>query len=193
MVTHQLHCALCPGIAFSGTFCLRPSLNDHTVAMSLVLFVGFESKFVSCGQIPRKMYDTVVDVMPLTVTVIRLSLICRDLGGQQNIRPYWRCYYANTNAIIYVVDSADRDRIGLSRQELLAMLEEEELKDTVLLVFANKQDQKDAMSDAEVSEALGLHAIKDRAWHICKCTATKGAGLEEGLDWLSNAITGAAK
>jgi GTPase SAR1 family protein len=35
-----------------------------------------------------------------------------DLGGQTSIRPYWRCYYQNTNAVIYVVDSADAVRKG---------------------------------------------------------------------------------
>lgn len=39
------------------------------------------------------------------------------------IRPYWRCYYSNTDAIIYVVDSSDRDRMGISKSELVAMLE----------------------------------------------------------------------
>jgi len=38
-------------------------------------------------------------------------------------RPYWRCYYSNTDAIIYVVDSKDRDRIAISKQELVSMLE----------------------------------------------------------------------
>lgn len=46
-----------------------------------------------------------------------------DLGGQTSIRPYWRCYYANTDAIIYVVDSADRDRLAISKSELVSMLE----------------------------------------------------------------------
>ena len=46
-----------------------------------------------------------------------------DLGGQTSIRPYWRCYFSNTDAIIYVVDSTDRDRIGISKQELVSMLE----------------------------------------------------------------------
>lgn len=48
-------------------------------------------------------------------------------------RPYWRCYYANTDAIIYVVDSQDKDRIGISKQELLAMLEV--IKFTIKFVF----------------------------------------------------------
>jgi len=46
-----------------------------------------------------------------------------DLGGQTSIRPYWRCYYPNTDAIIFVVDSCDTERLGVAKQELLAMLE----------------------------------------------------------------------
>ena len=46
-----------------------------------------------------------------------------DLGGQTSIRPYWRCYYPNTDAIIFVVDSADTDRLKIAKQELFAMLE----------------------------------------------------------------------
>ncbi|KNC79873.1 ADP-ribosylation factor-like protein 1, partial [Sphaeroforma arctica JP610] len=74
-----------------------------------------------------------------TVTYKNLKFQVWDLGGQTSIRPYWRCYYANTDAIIYVVDSADRDRMSISKQELLSMLEEEELRSSTLLVFANKQ------------------------------------------------------
>lgn len=50
-------------------------------------------------------------------TKAKLNRISIDL-----FRPYWRCYYSNTDAIIYVVDSADRDRIGISKDELLYML-----------------------------------------------------------------------
>lgn len=46
-----------------------------------------------------------------------------DLGGQTSIRPYWRCYYPNTDAVIYVVDSADTDRLNIAKQELHALLE----------------------------------------------------------------------
>ena len=58
-----------------------------------------------------------------TVTFKNLKFQVWDLGGQTSIRPYWRCYYSNTDAIIYVVDSMDRDRIGISKTELFAMLE----------------------------------------------------------------------
>lgn len=115
-----------------------------------------------------------------------------DLGGQTNIRPYWRCYYNNTNAIIYVVDSADRERMALARKELFAMFQEEELAGVHLLVFANKQDQRGAMTEVEVARELGLSSIRDRKWHICKASAIKGEGLSEGLDWLADTISGTA-
>jgi len=111
-----------------------------------------------------------------------------DLGGQTSIRPYWRCYYQNTNAIIYVVDSADTDRIGISKQELVTMLEEEELKEAVLMVFANKQDLPNALTSDALAEKLGLSALKNRQWSIFKTSAIKGDGLYEGLDWLVNAL-----
>lgn len=100
-----------------------------------------------------------------------------------NIRPYWRCYYANTDAVIYVVDSVDRDRMHTSKEELHAMLEEEELRDAALLIFANKQDMAGAMSTTEVSEGLGLSTLKNRQWSINKTSAITGEGLTEGLDW----------
>ena len=87
-------------------------------------------------------------------------------GGQTSIRPYWRCYYSNTDAIIYVVDSADKDRIGISKDELFYMLREEELAGAVLLVLANKQDIEGCLSVAEVHQSLGLDALKDRTFQV---------------------------
>lgn len=123
------------------------------------------------------------------VTYKNLKFQVWDLGGQTSIRPYWRCYYSNTDAIIYVVDSADKDRIGVSKHELVSMLEEEELKKAVLVVLANKQDIVGALSVAEVHQALGLDALKNRTFQIFKTSAVKGEGLEEAMEWLSNMLT----
>ncbi|XP_011788715.1 ADP-ribosylation factor-like protein 1 [Piliocolobus tephrosceles] len=119
-----------------------------------------------------------------TVTYKNLKFQVWDLGGQTSIRPYWRCYYSNTDAVIYVVDSCDRDRIGISKSELVAMLEEEELRKAILVVFANKQDMEQAMSSSEMANSLGLPALKDRKWQIFKTSATKGTGLDEAMEWL---------
>ncbi|XP_064399723.1 ADP-ribosylation factor-like protein 1 [Halichondria panicea] len=125
-----------------------------------------------------------------TVTYKNLKFQVWDLGGQTSIRPYWRCYYANTDAIIYVVDSADRDRLAISKSELVSMLEEDELKTAMLMVFANKQDIEGAMTPSEISTALGLSALKSRTWAIFKTSAIKGEGLEEAMEWLVNALKG---
>ncbi|CAI0376552.1 unnamed protein product [Linum tenue] len=111
-----------------------------------------------------------------------------DLGLDCYCRPYWRCYFPNTQAVIYVVDSSDTDRIGIAKEEFHAILEEEELKGAIVLIFANKQDLPGALDDAAVTEALELHKIKNRQWSIFKTCAVKGEGLYEGLDWLSNTL-----
>lgn len=59
-----------------------------------------------------------------------------------------------------VVDSSDRDRIPTSKTELISMLSEDELRNAILVVLANKQDMEGAMSVSEVYGALGLEGIK---------------------------------
>lgn len=122
------------------------------------------------------------------VTYKNLKFQVWDLGGQTSIRPYWRCYYSNTDAIIYVVDSSDKDRIGISKSELVSMLEEEELKKAILVVLANKQDLDTALSVTEIHSALGLEHIKNRPFQIFKTSAVKGDGLDEAMEWLSNTL-----
>ena len=64
------------------------------------------------------------------------------------------------------------------------MLNEEELKDAALLVFANKQDQPGARGAGDISEALQLGELKDRNWSIVACSAVDGRGVNDGMDWL---------
>ncbi len=96
--------------------------------------------------------------------------------------------FQNTQAIIFVVDSNDRERVGEARDELQRMLNEDELRDAVLLVFANKQDLPNAMNATEITEKLGLQSLRQREWFIQSTCATSGDGLFEGLDWLSNKL-----
>eukprot|EP01147_Barroeca_monosierra_P004715 gene4715-8645_t len=123
-----------------------------------------------------------------TVEYKNISFTVWDVGGQDKIRPLWRHYYQNTEGLIYVVDSNDRERINEAREELNKMLDEEELRDAVLLVFANKQDLPQAMSPGEITEKLGLTQMRSRKWYIQAACATQGDGLYEGLDWLSREL-----
>ncbi|KXN64655.1 ADP-ribosylation factor [Conidiobolus coronatus NRRL 28638] len=121
-----------------------------------------------------------------TVDFKNISFTVWDVGGQDKIRPLWRHYFQNTQGIIFVVDSNDRDRVNEAREELQRMLNEDELRDALLLVFANKQDLPNAMSINELTDKLGLHSLRQRNWFIYATCATSGDGLYEGLDWLCN-------
>ncbi|XP_059853849.1 ADP-ribosylation factor 2 isoform X3 [Delphinus delphis] len=74
-----------------------------------------------------------------TVEYKNISFTVWDVGGQDKIRPLWRHYFQNTQGLIFVVDSNDRERVNEAREELTRMLAEDELRDAVLLVFVNKQ------------------------------------------------------
>ncbi len=89
-----------------------------------------------------------------------------------------------------MVDSADQERLATAKAELHAMLEEEDLKDAILLVMANKQDQPGALNAAGIAEAMALASLKKRQWNIQETCATQGKGLFDGFDWLVQCIKG---
>ncbi|CAL8316339.1 unnamed protein product [Boreogadus saida] len=123
-----------------------------------------------------------------TVEYKNISFTVWDVGGQDKIRPLWRHYFQNTQGLIFVVDSNDKERATEAHEELMRMLSEDELRDAVLLVFANKQDLPNAMTSAELTDKLGLHSLRHRNWYIQATCATSGDGLYEGLEWLSNQL-----
>mmetsp|Transcript_46602 Transcript_46602/g.84216 ORF Transcript_46602/g.84216 Transcript_46602/m.84216 type:complete len:190 (-) Transcript_46602:16-585(-) len=117
-----------------------------------------------------------------------------DVGGQEKMRPLWKHYYRNTGGLIFVVDSNDVDRIEAAREELDMMLNEEELRDVALLVFANKKDLPNAVPTAELAERLGLADMaSSRKWFIQSACATKNDGIFQGLDWLSHVLAGTTR
>eukprot|EP00775_Hariotina_reticulata_P010155 gene10155-10313_t len=107
-----------------------------------------------------------------------------DIGGQKAIRPYWRNYFDSTDALVYVIDSADRKRIDECGVELAQLLEEEKMSGVPVLVLANKQDLLTALSADDIAEALNLFLIRDRPWQIQGCSAKDGSGLQNGMEWL---------
>ncbi|TKC35613.1 hypothetical protein EI555_006279 [Monodon monoceros] len=91
-----------------------------------------------------------------TVEYKTISFTVWDVSGQDKIRPLWRHYFQNT------------------QEELMRMLAEDELRDAVPLVFANKQDLPNAMNAAEIADKLGLHSLCHRNWYIQATCATSG-------------------
>eukprot|EP00042_Codosiga_hollandica_P042193 m.384285 g.384285 ORF g.384285 m.384285 type:complete len:188 (-) comp56269_c0_seq10:1696-2259(-) len=111
-----------------------------------------------------------------------------DVGGQTKIRPLWRHYYNNTEALIFVVDSSDSQRFAEAREELAFLTESDELRNATLLVFANKSDMPGAVGVDKLADHLGLRKMTGRNWFIQPTCATTGDGLYEGLDWLTTEL-----
>ncbi|KAJ1108646.1 hypothetical protein NDU88_006022 [Pleurodeles waltl] len=112
-----------------------------------------------------------------------------DVGGQKSLRSYWRNYFESTDGLIWVVDSADRQRLQDCKQELASLLVEERLSGATLLVFANKQDLPGALSKDAIREALELDNIKSHHWCIQGCSAVTGENLLIGVDWLLDDVS----
>lgn len=112
-----------------------------------------------------------------------------DIGGRSRIRPLSKHYYKETDAIIFVIDSNDPYRIDQARHQLDFAIQDKELSEKPLLVLCNKQDLPNALSPTEISKRFGLaEKYSDRKWNAVGCTATKGKGLYEGLEWLSKVL-----
>jgi len=177
------------GVSFSKLFARLFGKKDMRILM-----VGLDAAGKTTILYKLKLGEIVTTIPTIgfnveTVEYKNINFTVWDVGGQDKIRPLWRHYFQNTQGLIFVVDSNDRERINEANEELQKMLNEDELRDAVLLVFCNKQDLPNAMSVAEVTDKLGLHSLRNRKWYIQSTCATSGEGLYEGLDWLSNTLS----
>ncbi|KAG8001960.1 ADP-ribosylation factor-like protein 14 [Nibea albiflora] len=110
------------------------------------------------------------------------SLTVWDVGGQKKMRPHWKHHYTDTAGLVFVVDSWDRKRMDETRKVLHRVLRCESLRGVPLVVLANKQDLQGALSPEALCLMLDLGRVcEGRAWFVQPCSATTGAGLEEGF------------
>jgi len=122
-----------------------------------------------------------------------------DLGGHSVARRLWKDYYADVDAVVFMVDSANRDRFAESKAELEGLLACDELSHVPFLVLGNKIDLPSAASDEELRTALGLHQTygktvgegggkEVRPIEVYMCSVVKRQGYKEGFQWLSQFI-----
>ncbi|CAF0932503.1 unnamed protein product [Adineta steineri] len=135
--------------------------------------------------------DTTIPTIGFNVETLTFGNMCIttwDVGGRDKIRPLWRHYYANTLALIFVVDSNDRERIDEANEQLHLMLKEDELKTIPVLIFANKQDLPNRLTLDEMKEKLNLSKLDEtkQKWHLQPTIATTNDGIEQGFEWIAN-------
>ncbi|UJR20354.1 hypothetical protein I4U23_023485 [Adineta vaga] len=123
-----------------------------------------------------------------SLTYKSVPLTFWDIGGRDKIRPLFRHYFHNTQALMFIVDSNDRERLPEATDTLWRLLCEDELREIPVLIYRNKMDLEHTLSQEDIIEQMRLNDIRNRPWHIQSCSATKGDGLYEGLDWISRAV-----
>lgn len=178
------------GLSFSSLFSKLWNKKDCRILM-----LGLDAVGKTTILYKLKLGETVTTIPTIgfnveTVEFKNINFTVWDVGGQHILRPLWRHYYQNSSGLIFVVDSQDRERVDEVREELHMILREDEMRDAVLLIFANKQDLPNAMSAKEITDKLGLHNLpRSREWFIQSACATTGDGLYEGLNWLTDMLS----
>ncbi|XP_015264712.1 PREDICTED: ADP-ribosylation factor-like [Gekko japonicus] len=111
-----------------------------------------------------------------------------DVGGQDRIRVLWRHYHANTDGLVFVVDSVDSRRFEEARLELEALLDASLLQGVPLVLLANKQDLPGACPPQQMAEEMGLRKLRGNPWHAQGCCAMSGEGIPEAMTKLSEMV-----
>ena len=158
-----------------------------------MLMVGLDGAGKTTVLYKLKLGDTVKTIPTIgfnveTVEFKGIKFTIWDVNGQEHLRVLWKHYYKEVDGIVFVVDSADKDRIEEAADELNKMLNEEELKESIVLIMANKQDIPNALTPQEMVEKLHLQELKIKKWNVQGTSAITGQGLKEGLDWLAECL-----
>ena len=176
------------GLAASKLFNSLFGFTKHT----RILMLGLDAAGKTTALYKLKMGELITTIPTIgfnveTLTHKNLEMTIWDVGGKDKIRQLWKHYYDNTDALIFLVDSNDSDRVGEAREELHRVLADDGLRNAQVLVLANKQDLPSSMRPDRVAEAMGMHSLRHN-WYLQPCSAVTGDGLYDGLEWLNTAI-----
>lgn len=163
-----------------------------------ILVVGLDNsgKTTLISRLQSKTDSDVTNIVPTvgftveSVVKDNVKFTIFDMSGQSAYRGLWESYYADVDAIVWVLDSADRLRMSLAKVEIEALTTHTEFigRHVPLLIFANKMDLNNALSPVECMQLLNLDNLKDNPWHITASNAVSGDGVDDGMKWLSDAI-----
>ncbi|RNF02398.1 ADP-ribosylation factor 3 [Trypanosoma rangeli] len=159
---HRDRSILIIGLDNAGKTCIFKKLSDDDT-LNTMQTQGFNIKILAVG---------------------RLKLSVWDIGGQKSIRQYWRYYFGDMDALIFVIDAFDMQRVEEAKLELYHILEEEKLAGVPLLLFANKQDILGAVTAEDLITVLQLNEVQGRKWRVQSCSAKTGEGLDVGVAWV---------
>lgn len=161
-----------------------------------ILIIGLDASGKTSMLYRLKLNENVIAIPTIgfnveTIDHKGISFTAWDVGGRDKIRPLIRHYFANTQAVCFLVDSNDRERMEEAKDYFYKVVNEDELRDCVFCIFCNKQDMPNAMSTKEIADCFDLDSLrlKGKVISAFGCIVTEGKGIYEGLDWLANALS----
>lgn len=129
------------------------------------------------------------------VVIDRVTFSAYDLGGHKQARKLWKDYFPIVNAIIFIIDASDTERIGEANEELQNILLTPEMDKIPVLILGNKIDKETALDEDTLRSYLNLQnlttgkgkiTLKDiRPIEIFMCSIINKMGYGEGFHWLS--------
>lgn len=120
----------------------------------------------------------------LLLRFVYLDLKIWDIGGQPRFRSMWERYCRGVNAIVYMIDAADREKIEASRNELHNLLDKPQLQGIPVLVLGNKRDLPNALDEKQLIEKMNLSAIQDREICCYSISCKEKDNIDITLQWL---------
>ncbi|KAI3388899.1 hypothetical protein SNEBB_006732 [Seison nebaliae] len=179
------------GLLLGKLMNLYENWSDHP---SRILLLGLDGagKTTLLYKIKLNENVTTIPTIGFNVETVKpcknLTMTIFDVGGQGKIRPLWHHYYQGTDALIYMIDSSDHERIGESRDELYNIISSQEFpRHAPVLVLANKQDMPNAMNPSDIVSKMLLDKLT-RPWHVQATNCISGDGVYEGLNHLSGLV-----
>ncbi|GAB5365732.1 hypothetical protein AAMO2058_001083200 [Amorphochlora amoebiformis] len=177
------------GASISGLFA-RMFANRQ----ARILMLGLDAAGKTTVLYKVKLGETITTIPTIGFNVEKLEhkgldLTVWDIGGQDKLRPLWRHYFQNTEALVFVVDSADTERLKDATDELHKVMSSSFLDEACLLVMANKQDLPKALPPKTIAKKMQIDKIMGRRrWQVQGVVATTGQGVFEGFDWIAKTI-----
>lgn len=165
------------------------SLRQRKPIKVLVLGLYYSGKSSLLFQANLGEVVTSIPTIGINVSHKNIILQAWDVGGRSKIRPLLRHYYQNTEAVIFVVDSSDEERLPEAERELLSLVSESELEGVPVAVALNKWDLSRHMSRERMHQALGLAEL--RKSRPCESFSTSSVSDRKSdffdmLEWLND-------
>ena len=151
------------GLQNSGKTTLVNVISSGAFAEDMIPTVGFNMKKVTKGNVTIKLWD---------------------IGGQPRFRAMWERYCRGVNAIVFVVDASDREKIETSKKELFELISKPALQNIPLLILGNKNDLPDSLNEAQIIEAFELKKIEGREVCCYSISAKNSVNIDITLEWL---------